>query len=80
MQASIIIFCQLLLHSFDAITQESQNDLKLLSDISERVRNCVCVDDPPCYTKKITFASEVIGELKRLAYCAISKNYGGAAP
>lgn len=73
-QASIIIFCQLLSKSFGPVDEESENDIGLLGGISEQIGRHVNIEDPACYTAKIKFAGEVIGELKRLAHCAITRN------
>ena len=68
--------CQSLSQSIDA-NQQTQDDIILLGEISDLIRSCVNFSDPACYFAKIQFASEVIGELKRLAQCRpLGRNTG----
>ncbi|RAK95014.1 uncharacterized protein BO80DRAFT_369880 [Aspergillus ibericus CBS 121593] len=70
LQASINLFCKILSRPLDNGNQE---DLHIIGMISQLIAKHHRDDDPECYTAKITFAGGVIGELKRLAQCAIDK-------
>ncbi|PYI21802.1 hypothetical protein BO99DRAFT_327456 [Aspergillus violaceofuscus CBS 115571] len=73
-QASVVIFCHILSYFANALAPNSQNDnLRLLEDISALLLRCVRTSDPVCYTTKIKFAGELIGELPRLVHCAIAQ-------
>ncbi|PYI05496.1 hypothetical protein BO78DRAFT_430633 [Aspergillus sclerotiicarbonarius CBS 121057] len=70
LQASINLFCKILSRPLDTGNQE---DLHIIGMISQLIANHHRDYDPECYTEKIKFAGGVIGELKRLAQCAIDK-------
>lgn len=69
-QTAINLFCNVLSHPLHPETNEDMNLMGLISDLiaaKKRAR------DPVCYVGKITFAQEIILELKRLARCAVDR-------
>jgi hypothetical protein len=67
-QASINLFCKILSSPFDP---ENNEDLDVISMISQLIESHSRHMDPDCYTAKVQFAAGVTFELKRLAQCAI---------